>query len=102
MNRDAKTQSALIALARSRRMQRALSHAHLHRNAPMPTLKSSLGYMTSTACVTGIRSNVSTLRFCSIAEPWQGVGNVTRNDLPIRAIVRKNRLDQLVRLPAIG
>lgn len=52
MNRDAKNQSALIALARSRRMQRALSHAYLHRNAPMPTLKSSLGYMTSTACVT--------------------------------------------------
>jgi len=52
VNRDAKTQSALIALARSRRMQRALSHAYLHRNAPMPTLKSSLGYMTSTACVT--------------------------------------------------
>lgn len=52
MNRDAKTQSALIALARSRRMQRALAHAYLHRNAPMPTLKSSLGYMTTTACVT--------------------------------------------------
>src|SRR3954468_7744054 len=52
MNRDAKTQSALIALARSRRMQRALAHAYLHRNAPLPTLKTSLGYMTMTACVT--------------------------------------------------
>ena len=52
MNRDAKTQSALIALARTRRMQRALAHAYLHRGAPMPTLKSSLGYMTTTACVT--------------------------------------------------
>ena len=52
MNRDAKTQSALIALARTRRMQRALAHAYVHRNAPMPTLKSSLGYMTMTACVT--------------------------------------------------
>ncbi|MGN6109746.1 MAG: hypothetical protein ACTHU0_31855 [Kofleriaceae bacterium] len=51
MNRDAKTQSALIALARTRRMQRALAHAYLHRGAPMPTLKSSLGYMTGTACV---------------------------------------------------
>lgn len=51
MNRDAKTQSALIALARSRRMQRALAHAYLHRHAPLPTLKSSLGYMTNTACV---------------------------------------------------
>lgn len=49
MNRDAKTQSALIALARSRRMQRALAHAYLHRGAPMPTLRTSLGYMTSTS-----------------------------------------------------
>jgi hypothetical protein len=51
VNRDAKTQSALIALARTRRMQRALAHAYLHRGAPMPTLRSSLGYMTTTACV---------------------------------------------------
>ncbi len=51
MNRDAKTQSALIALARTRRVQRALAHAYLHRGAPMPTLRSSLGYMTTTACV---------------------------------------------------
>jgi len=51
VNRDAKTQSALIALARSRRMQRALAHAYLHRNAPLPTLKTSLGYMTMTSCV---------------------------------------------------
>ncbi len=32
-------------------MQRALAHAYLHRGAPMPTLRSSLGYMTTTACV---------------------------------------------------
>lgn len=51
MNRDAKTQSALIALARSRRMQRALAHAYMHRHAPLPMLRSSLGYMTGTACV---------------------------------------------------
>ncbi len=51
MNRDAKTQSALIALARSRRMQRAMSHAFLYRTAPMPTLRSSLGFMTSTAVI---------------------------------------------------
>lgn len=49
MNRDAKSPSALIALARSRRVQRALAHAYLHRGAPMPTLRSSLGYVTSTA-----------------------------------------------------
>ena len=51
MNRDAKTQSALIALARSRRMQRALAHAFLHRNSPLPTLRTSLGFMTTTSCV---------------------------------------------------
>jgi len=51
VNRDAKTQSALIALARTRRMQRAHAHAYLHRNAPMPTLRASLGYMTGTACI---------------------------------------------------
>ena len=51
MNRDAKTQSALIALARTRRMQRALAHAYLHRGSPMPTLRSSLGYMVTTASI---------------------------------------------------
>jgi hypothetical protein len=51
VNRDAKTQSALLALARTRRMQRALAHAYLHRGAPMPTLRTSLGYMTTTACI---------------------------------------------------
>ena len=54
MNRDAKTQSALIALARNRRMQRALAHAYLHRGAPMPTLRSSLGYMVTTACIADV------------------------------------------------
>jgi hypothetical protein len=52
VNRDTKTQSTLIALARSRRMLRAVAHAHLHRNESLPTLRSSLGYMTSTARVT--------------------------------------------------
>ncbi|MDB4956687.1 MAG: hypothetical protein JWO36_4256 [Myxococcales bacterium] len=52
MNRDAKTQSALLALARTRRMQRALAHAYIHRDAPMPTLRLSLGFMTSTVCTT--------------------------------------------------
>jgi hypothetical protein len=49
VNRDAKTQSALVALARRRRMQRALAHAYIHRDAPMPGLRSSLGFMMSTA-----------------------------------------------------
>lgn len=51
MNREAKSQSALIALARTRRMQRALAHAYLHRNAPMPTLRTSLGFMMQTAAI---------------------------------------------------
>lgn len=51
MNRDAKPQASLIALARTRRVQRATAHAYLHRNAPMPTLRSSLGFMMSTATV---------------------------------------------------
>jgi len=51
VNRDTKTQATLIALARTRRMQRALAHAYLHRDAPLPTLHSSLGYMTTTARV---------------------------------------------------
>ena len=58
VNRDAKTPSALIALARTRRMQRALAHAYLHRGAPMPTLRSSLGYMTTTACVTSYEAGL--------------------------------------------
>src|ERR1041384_3471625 len=52
VNRDTKTPAALIALARTRRMQRALAHAYLHRDAPMPGLHHSLGYMTTTARVT--------------------------------------------------
>ena len=59
MNYQAKSPSALIALARSRRMQRALAHAYLHRHAPMPTLKSSLGYMTTTACITDDASTLA-------------------------------------------
>ena len=33
-------------------MQRALAHAYIHRDAPLPTLRLSLGFMTSTACTT--------------------------------------------------
>lgn len=50
MNREAKSQSALLALARTRRVNRALAHAYLHRDQPMPTLHQSLGFVTSTTC----------------------------------------------------
>jgi hypothetical protein len=33
-------------------MQRALAHAYIHRDTPLPTLRLSLGFMTSTACTT--------------------------------------------------
>lgn len=56
MNRDAKTQSALLALARNRRMQRAVAHAYIHRDTPIPTLRASLGFMTSTACTAELES----------------------------------------------
>jgi hypothetical protein len=46
---NAKT-AALIALARTRRVQRALAHAYLHRDQPLPSLRLSLGFVTSTAC----------------------------------------------------
>lgn len=49
MTRNLHTSSALVALAHTRRLQRALAHAHIHRDAPMPTLRSSLGFVMSTA-----------------------------------------------------
>lgn len=52
MTRELKTQTALIALARTRRMQRAHAHAYIHRDAPLPTLRLSLGFMTGTATTT--------------------------------------------------
>ncbi|CAN5412104.1 hypothetical protein BH11MYX1_BH11MYX1_26860 [soil metagenome] len=33
-------------------MQRALAHAYLHQNSPLPTLRLSLGFMMQTACTT--------------------------------------------------
>jgi hypothetical protein len=52
VNRSPKNSSpaALVALARTRRMQRALAHAYLFRGSALPTLRTSLGYMTGTAC----------------------------------------------------
>lgn len=52
MTRELKTPSALVALARTRRMQRAMAHAYLHRNEPIPTLRGALGFVTDTVCTT--------------------------------------------------
>ena len=48
--------SALIALARTRRMQRAMAHAYLHRNEPPGALRNALEFVTETACVGASRS----------------------------------------------
>ena len=52
MNWAGKGCTHAATLARNRRMQRAMAHAYLHRDAPMPTLRLSLGFMMSTACTT--------------------------------------------------
>jgi hypothetical protein len=44
--------SHLLALARSRRLQRAIAHAYLHRNDAMPTLRGTLEFVTDTLRVT--------------------------------------------------
>jgi hypothetical protein len=51
VNRQATSRQSLVALARSRRVQRALAHAYIHRGAPMPTLRASLGFLTATTAV---------------------------------------------------
>jgi hypothetical protein len=105
VNRDTKTSSTLIALARTRRMQRALAHASLHRGAPMPTLRSSLGYMTTTARVTddaaalGHRMTVlGVSRFEGVAYVAEEIGD----DVPVvyRLHLRGPRQGHLVPLHA--
>jgi hypothetical protein len=105
VNRDTKTSSTLIALARTRRMQRALAHASIHRGAPMPTLRSSLGYMTSTARVTddaaslGHRMTVlGVSRFDGVAYVIEEIGD----DVPViyRLHLRGPRQGHLVPLHA--
>jgi len=70
VNRDAKTQSALVALARTRRLSRALAHAQIHRDAPLPGLRTSLGFMTSTARSTDeAAASGHTMKVLGIAVP---------------------------------
>ncbi|MEO6774539.1 MAG: hypothetical protein ABI467_16220 [Kofleriaceae bacterium] len=76
MNRDAKTQSALVALARTRRIQRALAHAYLHRHAPLPTLRLSLGFMTATA------------RTLDELEPRAGLGSELGHHMTVLGVSR--------------
>jgi hypothetical protein len=106
VNRDAKTQTALIALARTRRMQRALAHAYIHRDAPLPTLRHSLGFMLATACTTDEQIGLGhTMSLVGIARS-EGVAYVVEelggNDAPIlyRLWLRGPRQGHLVPLHA--
>ena len=87
VNRDAKTQSALLSLARTRRMQRALAHAYIHRDAPLPTLRTSLGFMTSTATTTDEVTGVGHQMHLLGVAPAEGVAYVVEEvgewDAPI-------------------
>ena len=87
MNRDAKTQTALIALARTRRMQRALAHAYIHRDAPLPTLRLSLGYMTSTVCTadegSGLGHHMTVLGIAPAEGVAYVVEEISEHDAPI-------------------
>jgi hypothetical protein len=70
VNRSPKNSSpaALVALARTRRMQRALAHAYLFRGSPLPTLRTSLGYMTGTACTAeGVAADGYSMRILGLA-----------------------------------
>ncbi len=106
MNRDSKTQTALIALARTRRTQRALAHAYIHRHAPLPTLRLSLGYMTSTACttdeVTGLGHQMTLLGVAGAEGVAYVVEEIGKNDAPIiyRLWLRGPRVGHLVPIHA--
>jgi hypothetical protein len=87
-------------------MQRALAHAYIHRDAPLPTLRTSLGFMTSTACttdeVTGVGHQMSLLGVA----PAEGVAYVVEEigewDAPIiyRLWLRGPRTGHLVPIHA--
>jgi hypothetical protein len=106
VNRDAKTQTALIALARSRRMQRALAHAYLHRDAPLPSLRHSLGFMMATACTaddtTGLGHTMSLLGVSRSEGVAYVVEELGGNDAPIayRLWLRGPRQGHLVPIHA--
>jgi len=106
VNRDAKTQTALIALARTRRMQRAIAHAYIHRDAPLPSLRHSLGFMTSTASTSEEQDGVGhTMALLGVARS-EGVAYVVEElgaaDAPIiyRLWLRGPRQGHLVPIHA--
>jgi hypothetical protein len=87
VNRDLKSPTALIALARTRRMQRAMAHAYLHRNAPPGTLRGALDFVTETACVTDEAGGVGHYMWIAGIAPAERVAYVVEElgtgDAPI-------------------
>jgi hypothetical protein len=95
-------------------MQRALAHAYIHRDAPIPTLRTSLGFMTSTATttdeVTGLGHTMSLLGISSaegVAYVVEEIGAPTGDaatgmDAPIiyRLWLRGPRMGHLVPIHA--
>lgn len=57
-------------------MQRALAHAYIHRDAPLPTLRTSLGFMTSTVCTTDEVTGVGHQMHLLGVAPAEGVAYV--------------------------
>src|SRR6476619_2474559 len=68
-------------------MQRALAHAYIHRDAPLPTLRVSLGFMTSTATTTDEAAGLGHSMTVLGVAPAEGVAYVVEdvgaNDAPI-------------------
>src|SRR5687768_2678248 len=87
-------------------MQRALAHAYLHRGAPMPTLRSSLGYMTSTATIADAAATRGHSMSVLGVSRSEGVANIVEeldaNEAPIvyRLWLRGPRQGHLVPLHA--
>jgi hypothetical protein len=106
VNRDDSTPATWLALARNRRMQRALAHASLHRHSPMPGLASSLGYMTATTRVTDDSPALGHRMTVLGVAPHAGVAyvreDISGDDAPIvyRLYLRGPRQGHLVPLHA--
>jgi len=87
-------------------MQRALAHAYIHRDAPLPTLRTSLGFMTSTATttdeVTGLGHTMSLLGISSAEGVAYVVEEIGPKDAPViyRLWLRGPRVGHLVPIHA--
>lgn len=68
-------------------MQRAVAHAYIHRDAPLPTLRLSLGFMTSTATTTqeaaGLGHSMSLLGVARAEGVAYVVEEIGEHDAPV-------------------